>query len=242
MPRETVTIPVSSLSPFEASAQFFGVLIHPLDAKKRAQLITAELHRQVREWAAGDWDWARTALSLPPLFMPPTGDRTERLHKEAMRIFDQERVIAAAIIAPFIAEAIGKARNGDGFVLQLREDGEPLGEPSFEVLGPWALRQQRRLRGRPDDCNRVTWETIRQRAWRYSKPVLHLALTFDRMLGIRNTTEERQAAWAALFNDRSETEKLLDTAEQVRHAILEIAQRTKRFRLSEKETVRVVVG
>jgi hypothetical protein len=59
MPRETVTIAVSSLWPFEASAQFFGVLVEPIDARARERLILALYHRQLRHDARNDPEGAR---------------------------------------------------------------------------------------------------------------------------------------------------------------------------------------
>ena len=95
MPRETITLALSSLWPFEASAQFFGILIEPTDAEARRQLTLAEYHRQLRHDAETDPEGARIWQYWPPEYLLFDPALAEKLHKRAMDILDRERMIAA---------------------------------------------------------------------------------------------------------------------------------------------------
>jgi hypothetical protein len=238
MERAILTISVSSLWPFERSAQFFGPLIEPTDSRNREQLVRAFYHRQLRHNAQCDPQWAKTWQYWPPEYLLFDTKLADRLHRRAMRILDQERMLAAELAHAFIFDAVAKANGRDG--IELWEDGENIGRPLMENFGLWALRQQRRLAGRADDPNKVTWETFQQRAWRETKPVLHLALAY--LLEVRGKpTPAREAATRALFEDPHQTRKLLSCAEDLRQILLRVAQ-SGSFRLSEEETVQVVAG
>jgi len=238
VPRETITLALSSLWPFEASAQFFGILIEPTDAEARRQLTLAEYHRQLRHDAETDPEGARIWQYWPPEYLLFDPALAEKLHKRAMDILDRERMIAAERARVRLCDWLEKDAGGKG--LALWENGEKLGPFNSEDFDLWLLRQQRILASRPDDPDKVTVKTIEQRAWKHTKPVLHLAVAFlSRMRG--KSSVERQAAWAALFNDAREAEALLDLAEALRHCLLAIAQRG-RLQLLEEQTVRVVAG
>ena len=238
VPRETVTIALSSLWPFEASAQFFGILIEPVHSEARRRLTLAEYHRQLRHDAEADPQGARRWQYWPPEYLLFDPARAEKLHKRAMKILDRERMIAAERALVRLRDALVKDAGRKG--LELWENGEKLGLFNSEDFDLRLLRQQRILAGRPDDADKVTIKTIEQRAWKHTKPVLHLAVAFlSRMRG--KSSVERQAAWAALFNDAREAEALLDLAEALRHCLLAIAQRG-RLQLLEEQTVRVVAG
>jgi hypothetical protein len=238
VPRETITLALSSLWPFQASAQFFGILVEPTDAEARCQLTLAEYHRQLRHDAETDPEGARKWQYWPPeylLFDPALADK---LHKRAMDILDRERMIAAERALVRLLHAPVKDVGGKG--LELWENGEKLGPFNSDDFDLWLLRQQRILAGRPDDPDKVTVKTIEQRPWKHTKPVLHLAVAFlSRMRG--KSSVERQAAWAALFNDAREAEALLDLAETLRHRLLAIAQRGY-FQLREEQTLRLIAG
>ena len=238
VPRETVTIALSSLWPFEASAQFFGILIEPVDAKARRRLTLAEYHRQLRHDAETDPKGARIWQRWPPEYLLFNPKLAEKLHKRAMNILDRERMIAAERALAFIRDMLVKDAGGEG--LELWADGERLGPFNSENFDLWALRQQRILAGRPDDRDAVTAKTIEQRAWKHTKPVLHLAVAFLSVVRGKSSAE-REAAWAAVFNETREAKALLDLAEALRHRLLAVAQRG-RFQLIDEQTLRVVAG
>jgi hypothetical protein len=161
VPRETITIPLSTLKPFQASAQFFGILIWPTDAKARRQLILAQYHRQLRYDARVDPEGARIEQIWPPEYLLFDPQLAEKLHKRAMDILDRERMIAAERALAFLREAHVKEAGGRG--IELREDGQMLGPLTAENIDLYLLRQQRKLAGRPDDPDKVTAKTILRR-------------------------------------------------------------------------------
>jgi hypothetical protein len=238
VPRETITLALSSLWPFEASAQFLGILIEPTNAEARRQLTLAGYHRQLRHDAETDPEGARKWQYWPPEYLLFDPALAEKLHNGAMDILDRERMIAAERALVRLRDALVKDVGGKR--LELWENGEKLGPFNSEDFDLWLLRQQRILAGRPDDPDKVTIKTIEQRAWKHTKPVLHLAVAvLSKMRG--KSSVERQAAWAALFNDAREAEALLDLAEALRYSLLAIAQRGY-FQLREEQTLRVVAG
>jgi hypothetical protein len=154
-----------------------------------------------------------------------------------VRKIEQERLLAAECANAHIADRVVKSAGAKG--LELREDGEPIGDGrlTMENFGLWAVRKQHELAGRRDP-DQGTWKTFQQRAWRYSKPVLHLALVWHWAARDR-TTDAAQLALAALFAAPETTKALFDIAEQLRGVLLGIAQ-DGAFPLEEKDTVRLI--
>jgi hypothetical protein len=235
MPREIVKIRVSSDFPFEASAKFFAVLIEPTDARACEELALAVSHRQVLSMAR-DPQWRNEQQCWPPAYFLFDTKRAEILHTRAMRILDQERMIAAEWARALLHEAFAKYHGRDG--LELWADGVKLGPMTTEQFNQWARSKQRQLAGRSDGPDEAAWKTVEQRAWRNTKPVLHLATAY---LGIAlgKTTAERGAAWASLFEDPRRTREFLDGAEGLRQLLLKIAP-SRRLKYLEEDTIRVI--
>jgi hypothetical protein len=234
----TVTIEVSSRSPAEVAAEIFALLIHPESDSEREELFCAEMNRQIQYWAKIDPEWVEIPQLWPGKYLLFDPERAEKLHRQAMRIFDK-RLIAAEIARAFAVEVLwcrGPLFQRAG--IKLTEDGEPIGALDWETVGLWALRQERRLAGRHDDPDKVHWKTAQERIWARSKPVLHLAIAFLTML--RGTTvEERQASWAEIFNDLQKMTEFFKAVECWRIVLLQLAQ-NGRIKLTENELIRVV--
>jgi hypothetical protein len=110
VPRD-ILIPVSRLSPVEAEAWFFAVLVEPLDPQARQRLIAAE-HR----------------LFQPVLLHLGTEGTTKqdaKLHKRAVRVIQQERLLAAECARAHIVQAIAREHGAEG--IKLQAEGAPLG-------------------------------------------------------------------------------------------------------------------
>jgi hypothetical protein len=221
MPREIV-IPVSRLSPLLVEAHFFAVLVEPLDLGARQRLIEAEYRL------------------FEPLHMAldQASKRDLKLHKRAVRVIQQERLLAAECALAYIVDRIVKERGAQG--IELRADGEPLGPLTMENYGLWAQRIQRQLRGWRDDPDKVTAKNFEQLAWRYTKPVLHLAMVAHLMT--RNCAPVMKplgaAALSEAFGDPVATNALFDVAEKYRGILLDIARRGP-IKLEEKDTIRI---
>jgi len=233
----TVTFDLAKQGTAEISAAFLALVVYPKDEKMREQLLRAEMNRQLREWARIDPEGAGLWQSWPPKWLLFDPQKAESLHTEAMAIFNEKRVVAAAIARAFFAEALAKGSFGRAGI-RLTENGESLGEMTWETLGLWGLRQERRLAGREDDPDQVHWKTVQERSWARSKPVLHLVGAFLTMLH-GETEEERQTSRAEVFSDPRHTCELLRRAELWREALLLITARG-RIRLNEDELIRVV--
>jgi hypothetical protein len=238
MPKEPITIAVSTLWPFEASAQFFAILIEPTDTHARKNLMLAECNRQLRYWIE---QYPETRDHIWPLeySLAPDPKEVDKVHRRAMRIFEQERLLAAEFALACVHEAFVKGYGGVG--LELRGEGEKLSpsQLSLQNFSAWALRRQRLLGGKPDDPDKVTAKTFEQRAWAKTKPVLHLAMAVWTEVRGKNSDDGR-TAFAAMFDDRRETERLFHRAEWFRHIILDAVH--GKFKTKGQDMVRVVSG
>jgi hypothetical protein len=204
-------------------AHFFAALVEPLDLGARNRLIEAEYRL------------------FEPLHMAldQANRRDLKLHKRAVRVVQQERLLAAECALAYIADRIEKERGANG--VELRADGEPLGPLTMENYGLWALRVQRRLRGWRDDPDKVTAKNFEQLAWRNSKPVLPYAVVVHLMT--RNYAPAMKplgaAALSEAFGNPAATRALFDVAEKYRGILLDIA-RHSRIRFDEKDTLRLL--
>lgn len=228
MPRE-IEIPLSQLSPLQREAWFFAVLVEPLDPRARRKLLAAECR-----------------LFEPALLHLEGASRGDaKLHKRAVRVIQQERLLAAERARAHIVQAVAQEHGAAGIMLRERdEEGEPveIGPLTGENFGLWWSRAQRQLRGKPDDPNKVSLRNV-QLAWANSRPVLHQALLVHEMS--RNLVPVLKpfgaAALSEMFADPRATERLLDIAEQLRVTLLKIG-RSGAFELDEGETVRLIAA
>ena len=222
MPREIV-IPVARLSPLLVEAHFFAVLVAPLNLGVRNRLIEAEYRL---------FEPLHMALDQP-------SKRDLKLHKRAVRVIQQERLLAAECALAYIADRIVKERGAQG--IDLRADGKPLGPLTMENYALWALRIQRQLRGWRDDPDKVTAKNFEQLAWRNGKPVLHYAVVTHLMT--RNCAPVMKplgaAALSGAFGDPVATKALLDVAEKYRGILLDIARRGP-IKLEGKDMIRIL--
>jgi hypothetical protein len=218
-----IVIPVSRLSPLLVEAHFFGVLVEPLNLGARNRLIEAEYRL---------FEPVHIALDQP-------SKRDLKLHKRAVRVIQQERLLAAECALAYITDRIVKERGAQG--IELRVDGEPLGPLTMENFGLWALRAQRQLRGWRDDPDKVTAKNFEQLAWWNSKLVLPYAVVAHLMT--RNCAPVNKplgaAALSEVFGDPVATKALLDVAEKYRGILLDVAARSP-IKLAGKDMIRIL--
>jgi hypothetical protein len=218
-----VVIPVSRLSPIQAEAWFFAVLVEPADVRARKRLIEAE-----------------ELLFTDPVLAhhDPGFGRAQTLYKKAVKIIEEQRLIAGEIAIAYIWDKVAKEAGLNG--IAPRVDGEPIGALTIDNLCSWATRQQHERRGNRFNADKVSPNNFRQRGWKNSKPVLHLAAVVQGMT--RGCAPAMKpfgaAALSDAFSDQTMTEKLFETAEQYRGVLLGIATGGA-FPLEEKETIRL---
>jgi hypothetical protein len=228
VPREIV-IPVSRLSPLQAEAQFFGVLVEPLDLRARRKLIEAEYR-----------------LFEPALLHLELGSKhAAKLHKRAVGVIERERLPAAERARAHIMQAVAREHGAEGIVLREKDEkGKPveIGPLTGENFGLWWLRLQRKLRGQPDNSNKIGLRNV-QMAWANSKRVLHLALLVHETS--RNCEPAVKPFGAAvlseMFADPCAMNRLFDIAEEFRLVLVKVA-RGGAFELDEKETIRLIAA
>src|SRR5215472_4426561 len=84
----TVTFDPAKQGSAEICAAFLALVVYPKDEKMREQLLCAEMNRQLREWARVDPEWATMCQSWPPKWLLFDPQRAERLHSQAMAVFN----------------------------------------------------------------------------------------------------------------------------------------------------------
>jgi hypothetical protein len=182
---------------------------------------------------------AKSRHPMPPPapveYLSITPKWAEARHKKAMRVFLQERMLAAEYALAHLCDAFVKDRGARG--IQLREDGEPLGRLTAQNFGAWALRRQRELACRPDNPDKGYPKSFQQRAWRNTKPVLHLATAY--LCCVRG--DQGRASINTLFNNQEQAADLIEGSELCRQRLLELAA-AGNFELREEETILVTMG
>jgi hypothetical protein len=171
MPRETVTIELSKLAPYEAAAQLFAVIAYPYSQKDRVRFSDAICGWMLGQFiAANDQEWEPTSQARywRALVKGPNVELAK-----GFRVINRERLIAAKMAAPGLEEF-------RQFMTQRRQPGWAPRPTSDEVIEAVSadLHHPKRpaTRGRKGDGggNR---ENIISRHWTPSKPVLHLCLS-----------------------------------------------------------------
>ena len=170
---------LDELLPFQAQALLLGFIIYPLQPDEQQRFIDAECYLTLREVVREARNpQAKDEILMPLHLLTLDLRRAQQCRKRGWRILSQERLITAQMAQPLIADYVLKKLGGG--LHGLREEGEPIGPNTLDTLCEWALRQQRRMRGKPDKASGIS-NQVRQRAWKSSKPVLHLAVALDTM-------------------------------------------------------------
>jgi hypothetical protein len=208
----------------QAEAYFFAALVAPLDARARKRLIETE-----------------ELLFTDPVLAhhDPGFCRAQAHHKKAVKVIEQERLLAGEIALALIRNEMVKEAGRDG--IEARADGEPIGPFTIENACAWAMQQQQKLRGQRFDPDKVNPQYFRKHGWKNSKPVLHLAAAVQGMT--RSATPAMKplgaAALSQAFADPDLTKNLFEAAERYRGVLLGIAK-TGAFQLEDRETVRLI--
>jgi hypothetical protein len=169
LPRETITIELSKLPPFEAAALLFGILAYPIDRKARALFVDATCNVMLRRFAAVDPNLVDTpAEGVRPRYWMMSPRDADRAWDRGVKVLMEQRLEAARMAAPHWAAAVQRITK--------------IPHPGLEDIGP--LQEEMllevsssldALRGR--DVEGYSKANIATRIWKTSKPVLHLCLS-----------------------------------------------------------------
>jgi hypothetical protein len=173
MPRETVTIELSKVPPFEAAAMLFAVLAYPDDKVARTRFADAACNVVLRRFVAVDSSLADTPQpAIRPRHWTSDPKKADLTWKRGVKVLMDERLEAARMVSPrwaaFVERKTGIPHPG-------LKNFAPL---SPEVLAAISCSLDER-RGRDTKINK---RNIGTRVLKTSKPVIHLCLGMRRMI------------------------------------------------------------
>jgi hypothetical protein len=184
MYRETVTIELSQLAPYEAAAQLFAVIAYPESQEDRVRFSDAICGWMLGQFAE-DAEWASTPQTTLPRYWKALVSGPDVELRKGFRAINRERLIAAKMAAPRFEEF-------RQFALEGREPGQAPRPTSTKVTDEVSkdLMQPRRSAERGRKGEVVASENIVRRAWVPSRPVLHLCLALH--LAIHTSSPNQQ--------------------------------------------------
>jgi hypothetical protein len=174
VPRETVTIEISKLPPYEAAAQLFAVLAYLDDKAARTRFADATCNVMLRQFAAAD----PTLVDTPQATVRPRHwmlepDKADLTWKRGVKVLMDERLEAARMASPRWATAVEQ-------ITGLPHPGlKNLGHLSGEMLAAISSSLDERRGNSTEGYNK---RNIGTRVWKTSKPVIHLCLGMRRVI------------------------------------------------------------
>jgi hypothetical protein len=219
MPRETVTLGLSTPFTAEPGARFLSFIAYPnsKDAKARGAFFLAICRFAVTALCEKDRKWANSPQAIKPAIIL-MGD-TER--RKALRLGSTQlgyRFKAAIFFAaPHLAAAIR------GRELKMHEGYAPTVE-NLAILAKYRMGWDR---------DRDGTSTIKSRIWGPSRPVVHAAailLADGIKRGINPNTAE---SWLPYLKDPKLLTPVVFGSEFARRLLLDV----KQFRIREKDTI-----
>jgi hypothetical protein len=233
LPKKTVTLSLSAES-FEIAARILALTIHPCNDSLRERFYLASCHLTFRE-AAKDAVWASTPQIVQPKYLLFDHKIAAIAARRGMEIYNRERLIAAEMAFPFIVEFIKQKLFNNDKIMLLREGGKETDGLTLARVAAWAAEEQQRIMGKSGTVGEA--KTVEQRAWRNTKPVLHLAIALH-VYTYGTTGAERQAKFGALCHDKSQVVAMFEFAETLRVGLPAIFER-RRLQLAESDMIRV---
>jgi hypothetical protein len=204
MPRETVTIAVSELYPYESAAMLFAVLAYPKEKADRDRFADAVCNVMLRQFAT-DPSWADTRPATNPRHLMVAAEIADVRYKHGMKVLNEERFIAAKMAAPKWA----------GVVQQVTG----ITHPGLKVVGPTSREMLVEVSSDLDERRGVSTEgynkaNIVSRVWNTSKPVIHLCLSMHRVTHEIAPDQRTFNPWDFFF-DREMTRAVITKAAPV---------------------------
>jgi len=180
MPRETVTIELSKLAPYEAAAQLFGVIAYPDNVNECEHFADAIVIWFLRQHALADHDWARVPYPIKPRLL--TVSDVDATFERGLKVRNRQRLIAGK-------QAASKFDWFWQFATQGQEPQwdkvDPTGEAMIDAVSV-DLKQPKRHepRGRKAKKGAVVEKSnVIRLAWTASsKAVLHLCWAVQRAI------------------------------------------------------------
>lgn len=158
MPREIVSLNLSSPFPYEVGATFLSTLAYPelADTKQRERYRQALCRRGIEKRADEDPDFTTEAQPIPPAIFLVDKATYRRYLKSGNKILNERLVTVNWIVMPHLKAVIsGKLEKVEGY------------EATVENLSALAMDN---LGWKGDSSS-----TLKSRVWRPSKPVAHAA-------------------------------------------------------------------
>ena len=179
MPRESITIPISTSLPHEAAATLFGIIAYPdaADWKRRALFETAMYYKAVAGMVEESQHWARTHQPIRPGLLVQDPKRMQVEFQRGVRIIANERLIAAKMAGPTI-NRFNRDR-GQSISNNLDSHSAPTSEAAWTAAS-LDLDERRGKNSRGNKGNMV------DRHWKPSHPVLHLSLALHEVIALES--------------------------------------------------------
>jgi hypothetical protein len=179
MPRETVTIGVSTLPPYVSAARLLGVITHPDSPSECEHFADAMVIWFLRQRAFTDHDWARVPYPIEPRLL--TVNDVDGALDRGLRILNRQRLIAAKQAAPKFDWWWQFGTTGQK---PAWEKVDPTGEAMIEAISADLKQPKRReTRGRKAAEGSVVEKgNVIRLAWTPSRPVLHLCWALHRTI------------------------------------------------------------
>jgi hypothetical protein len=218
MPRETVTIAVSELYPYESAAMLFAVLAYPEDKSDRGRFADALCNSLLRHFAT-DPAWADELQNTRPRHWMVDAETADMRCKHGMKIINEERLIAAKMASQTWAAAIPRP--------DLEKPARPT---SRAMLTAVSIDLDERRGTVTDGYNKGN---LVDRHWSTSKPVLHLCLGMHRVIH-ETATDQRTCTIGDFYYNRELTRAVITSAAPV----FKLAE--QRFGIAPDEMVEVI--
>jgi hypothetical protein len=180
MPRETVTIELSKLPPYQAAARLLAVITYPDSTSECEHFADAIVIWFLQQRALADHDWARVPFPIEPRLL--TVHDVDGTLKRGLRILNRQRLIAAKQAAPRLDWFWQFATTGRK---PQWEKVDPTGEAMIDAIDK-DLKQPKRLETRGRKAKKgdvVEKSNVIRLAWTPpSRSVLHLCWALHRTI------------------------------------------------------------
>jgi hypothetical protein len=179
LPRETITIELSKLAPYQAAVRLLAVIVHPDSAAQCEHFADSSAIWFLRQRAFADQEWARRPFPIEPRLL--TVSDVDGAFERGLRILNRQRLIAAKQAAPKFDWYWEFVRTGQK---PNWNPVDPTGEAMIDAISPDLKQEKRReTRGRKADEGSVAHKpNVIRLAWTPSLPVLHLCWALQRAI------------------------------------------------------------
>jgi len=170
-PPEVVRITWRDEAPYEAAAEFLGVIAYPDDPNRRRAFASALVYLALRETRRGNPEWVAQAPGMSQLDLDATPATATVKFERGMDLVNR-RMLAAAMAIP------GLLKLWTGRALEIRGGATAtITNLSVEAQKVWY-----KFKGREPPADGGDPNNAQTEIWRPARPVLHLALGLTKAL------------------------------------------------------------